>query len=61
MSTWQNFYNNIKDPNWPECNNEGQFSSLPTHIQEECITVFGYTPGQFAKDSKLVKIGRAHV
>lgn len=54
MSTWAEFYNGIKDLNWPECNNESQFESLPDHIQQECITVFGYTPGQFKKFSKLV-------
>jgi organic radical activating enzyme len=54
MSTWAEFYNEIKDSNWPECNNESQFDSLPAHIQQECIEVFGYTPGQFKKTSKLV-------
>jgi hypothetical protein len=54
MSTWSEFYNEIKDPSWPECKNESQFDSLPTNIQQECITVFGYTPGQFKKTSKLV-------
>jgi organic radical activating enzyme len=54
MSTWVEFYNEIKDPSWPDCNDEGQFDSLPAHIQHECITVFGYTPGQFKKNSKLI-------
>lgn len=54
MSTWVEFYNEIKDPSWPDCNDEGQFDSLPAPIQHECITVFGYTPGQFKKSSKLV-------
>jgi hypothetical protein len=54
MSTWSEFYNEIKDPSWPECDNESQFDSLPDYIQQECIEVFGYTPGQFKKTSKLV-------
>jgi hypothetical protein len=54
MSTWREFYNEIKDPNWPECDSESQFDSLPEHIRQECITVFGYTPEQFKKTSKLV-------
>lgn len=54
MSTWSEFYNEIKDPNWPECDDESQFGSLPDYIQQECIAVFGYTPGQFKKTSKLV-------
>jgi len=54
MSTWSEFYNEIKDPSWPECDNESQFDSLPDHVQQECIETFGYTPGQFKKTSKLV-------
>lgn len=54
MSTWVEFYNEIKDPSWPECNDESQFDSLPNNIQKECIEIFGYTPGQFKKTSKLV-------
>jgi MoaA/NifB/PqqE/SkfB family radical SAM enzyme len=54
MSTWSEFYNEIKDPDWPECDNESQFASLPAYIQQECIEVFGYAPGQFKKSSKLI-------
>jgi hypothetical protein len=54
MSTWSEFYNEIKDPSWPECDNESQFESLPDYIQQECINIFGYVPGQFKKTSKLV-------
>jgi len=54
MSTWSEFYNDIKDPSWPECNDEGQFDSLPDYVQQECIEIFGYTPGKFKKTSKLV-------
>ena len=53
MSTWQEFYNEIRDPNWPECNSEGQFNTLPANIQRECIDIFGYVPGAFNKTSKL--------
>jgi hypothetical protein len=53
MSTWQEFYNEVKDPNWPECADEQEFDQLPEHIKSECITVFGYQPGQFQKSSKL--------
>jgi len=53
MSTWLEFYSEIKDPSWPECEIEESFSSLPEHIQQECITQFGYVPGQFRKVSKL--------
>jgi hypothetical protein len=53
MSTWAEFYNEIRDPAWPECNHESQFHSLPLHIQQECQTMFGYVPGAFKKTSKL--------
>jgi hypothetical protein len=54
MSTWAEFYNEIRDPAWPECNNESQFYTLPQHIQQECQDVFGYVPGAFKKTSKLI-------
>lgn len=53
MSTWVEFYTDIKDPAWPDCANEADFVNLPKHIQQECTEVFGYIPGQFSKKSKL--------
>lgn len=53
MTTWQEFYDDIKDPAWPACPSEDQFANLPGHIQEECRTVFGYNPGQFRKSGQL--------
>lgn len=53
MSTWQEFYQDIKDPSWPECPTEQDFENLPLVIQQECCLVYGYQPGQFSKVSKL--------
>jgi hypothetical protein len=53
MTTWNEFYNQIKDPSWPVCNNESDFTTLPLVIQAECINVFGYTIGAFEMHSKL--------
>jgi MoaA/NifB/PqqE/SkfB family radical SAM enzyme len=53
MSTWQEFYSEIRDPSWPECDLESDFKQLPEHIQRECTEVFGYVPGSFLKTSKL--------
>jgi organic radical activating enzyme len=53
MSTWQEFYNEIRDPSWPDCANETDFEFLPDTIKQECIEVFGYQPDQFKKTSKL--------
>lgn len=53
MTTWAEFYQSVKDPAWPECNNESDFDSLPENIKQECRDVFGYTPGNFSKQSKL--------
>lgn len=53
MSTWQEFYNEIRDDSWPDCNHEANFDQLPTHIKSECINNFGYVPGSFRKTSKL--------
>lgn len=54
MSTWQEFYQDIKDPNWPPCDSEADFMQLPEHVRTEVIEVFGYAPGQFKNKSKLV-------
>jgi hypothetical protein len=34
---WLQFYENIRDPSWPDCCNEHQFYKLPDHIQKEII------------------------
>ena len=39
-------YNNIKDPEWPECNNWNDFNQLPEHIIHECKTVFDFGNAQ---------------
>ena len=39
---FERWYNNIKDPSWPSCGSENNFSTLPKWIQQECIEVFGY-------------------
>lgn len=54
MSTWQEFYQQIRDPSWPDCDQESDFENLPEHVRQECMDVFGYNPGQFHKASKLV-------
>jgi hypothetical protein len=53
MSTWQEFYSEIRDPSWPDCDLESNFELLPTHVKQECIERFNYQPGQFFKSSKL--------
>jgi hypothetical protein len=52
--TWAEFYNQIRDPAWPECPQESDFHNLPEHIKQECQEVFGYVPDSFKKQSKLV-------
>ena len=54
MSTWTEFYNQIRDSAWPDCEQEDQFSKLPKHVQQECCDIFGYVPGAFKKQSKLI-------
>jgi hypothetical protein len=41
---WATFYQQVRDPSWPDCDREQDFGSLPKHIQRECIEVFGYQP-----------------
>jgi MoaA/NifB/PqqE/SkfB family radical SAM enzyme len=54
MTTWAEFYNQIRDPAWPDCVQEDGFFELPQHIQQECCETFGYVPGAFKKQSKLI-------
>jgi len=53
MSTWTEFYSEIRDPSWPNCDREEDFALLPDAIQKECREQFGYVPGSFYKQSKL--------
>ena len=54
MNKWQEFYNTIKANGWPECPSESDFINLPEEIRLECQTEFGYVPGSFQKQSKLL-------
>jgi sulfatase maturation enzyme AslB (radical SAM superfamily) len=53
VSTWKEFYTQIKDPSWPACDQELDFDQLSELIKKECIETFGYVPGSFNKTSKL--------
>jgi len=37
---WCNYYNGVKDINWPSCDTPFDFKSLPTEIQNEMIEYF---------------------
>lgn len=39
---FRNFYQNIKDPNWPDCNSVKQSKTLPDAIQTEMLTHIDY-------------------
>jgi MoaA/NifB/PqqE/SkfB family radical SAM enzyme len=54
MSTWQEFYNQIRDPGWPNCEQESGFEHLPEAVRLECQNQFGYLPGSFQKQNKLI-------
>jgi hypothetical protein len=45
----KSFYNDVKDPSWPDCDNVDNFKCLPQHIQDECINLhhmnIGWQPG----------------
>lgn len=44
LSKWITFYEQVRDPSWPDCEYEKDFVNLPDHIKKECIEVFGYNP-----------------
>ena len=35
----ESFYQNVKDPSWPQCHSLDDFYNLPNRIQQECIEV----------------------
>ncbi len=37
---WQNFYRNVKDPTWPECNSYNDVKYLPVDIQQEIYNTY---------------------
>ena len=53
MSTWQEFYNTVKDKSWPDCASESQYNQLPAYIRQECEQIHGYVPGHYQSRSKL--------
>jgi hypothetical protein len=36
---FKNFYNDIKDPSWPDCTSMDEFQTLPLQIQKECVEI----------------------
>ena len=45
LKWWQRYYNNIKDPAWPQCPPPNDFSCLPEFIKHEMTTK--HAPGPF--------------
>jgi hypothetical protein len=43
-TSWQLFYEKVRDPLWPDCDQEKDFFLLPDYIQKELINVFNYQP-----------------
>jgi len=43
---WKNWYQRVRDPAWPDCDNEEGFVNLPQWIQQELIEVYNYNPGE---------------
>jgi hypothetical protein len=41
---WQQRYNQIKDPSWPECCELTDFDRLPSAIKQECIDIHKFSP-----------------
>jgi organic radical activating enzyme len=37
--SWQQSWNNIKDPSWPDCSTPQDFINLPSQIQKECTEI----------------------
>ena len=39
IHAWNEFYNAIRDPSWPNCSTEHEFHNLPDHIKKEILEV----------------------
>ena len=50
-SLWLEFYNNLKDPSWPDCKTFNEVSNLPTYIQQEIKE--NWNPPDFRIDSEF--------
>jgi len=44
---FKNYYNNIRDPSWPDVNELDDFDLLPDRIKTECIEQFGFMKKNF--------------
>ena len=53
MTPWQEFYNTVRDIDWPDCDAEQGFHDLPDWIKYECTQVHGYKPGEYQSQSTL--------
>lgn len=49
MTSWQQFYQSVKDASWPPCEHETDFCHLPDWIQQEIQMVHGYKPGEYSR------------
>jgi len=38
---FEDFYDRVRDPSWPNCNSFEEFKTLPQWIQQECIDLHG--------------------
>jgi 16S rRNA G966 N2-methylase RsmD len=56
MNIWNNFYQNIRDPSWPECATEHEFLKLPKNIQDEILTVFNGAEYLKLSDSDITEL-----
>jgi len=55
MTPWLEFYNSIRDSDWPDCDSEQGFHDLPDWIKQECSEIHGYQPGEYRSQSTLVQ------
>jgi hypothetical protein len=53
MTPWQEFYDSVRDPSWPNCATEHEFHALPDAIQQELTQMHGYRPGEYRSQSRL--------
>lgn len=52
---FQNWYNNIRDPSWPDVYELDDFNLLPDRIRDECINQFCFVKENFEFDREVLE------
>ena len=58
---WTEFYNNYKDPSWPECKSYNDIDSLPQYMQDEIKQVYTPAVNEVNQSNFIESLQRSYV